>query len=321
VAAETVGQTKSQVERATFVSREQCIGCESKALKRLSGGSFAADPLRSFIEADPWGVSPIPYIAHAQWEYVACADCGQTFHRYVLSPEWQTRRYSEWMGEKAIREFEQRQGIVAFGASFREGQDRAAHVLKIERLTRSIRDRGPVRVLDFGCGWGQFLTQASILGFEAYGIDKDAHRLKGSAGDVKFYPDLEALDSAVRQRFHAITLFEVLEHLVEPMKVLLALRQRLVPGGILVLEVPDCEGVSDIRSEFEYRKIHPLDHVNGFTRPSLRSFAQRAGFEQVIPPAAYVTTEPLRIVKTSIKQLAERFLAKTARLYFRLRGA
>ncbi len=82
----------------------------------------------------------------------------------------------------------------------------------------------------------------------------------------------------------------------------------------------DCEGISDIRSELDYRKIHPLDHLNGFTRDSLRSIAERAGFEVIRAPAAHVTTDPLRIVKTCVKQLVQTVVPPTTRLYFKLRS-
>jgi hypothetical protein len=56
------------------------------------------------------------------------------------------------------------------------------------------------------------------------------------------------------------------------------LRARLVPGGILVLETPDCSGITGIVSRRDYDNIHPLEHINGFTPATLRKMAERLGF-------------------------------------------
>ncbi len=134
---------------------------------------------------------------------------------------------------------------------------------------------------------------------------------------LQLYPDLAALEAEVKQPFHAITLFEVLEHLVDPMATLGALRERLVRGGILVLEVPNCDGVSGIGSESDYRLIHPLDHINAFSAQTLKAFAARAGFEAIVPPAAYVTTDLVRVAKNTVRRAIDKVRPRT-RAYFRL---
>jgi 2-polyprenyl-3-methyl-5-hydroxy-6-metoxy-1,4-benzoquinol methylase len=46
----------------------------------------------------------------------------------------------------------------------------------------------------------------------------------------------------------SITPFEVLEHVDHPRAILEMLRALVVRGGILVLETPDCSGITDIVS-------------------------------------------------------------------------
>jgi 2-polyprenyl-3-methyl-5-hydroxy-6-metoxy-1,4-benzoquinol methylase len=133
---------------------------------------------------------------------------------------------------------------------------------------------------------------------------------------ARVHPDLASLDAATQGRpFHAATLIEVLEHLDDPLTVLHLLYQRMVPGGILVVEVPNCEGVTDIRNEVEYDLVHPLEHINCFTPSTLRRFAARSGFTIARPPTAHVTTDPVRIIKTSVKK-ALLLLRPMTRFYF-----
>jgi hypothetical protein len=182
----------------------------------LSSGSFDDEPLHGFIARDPWGESPLPFLRGARWEYVECADCSLTFQRRVLSPEWAERKYLRWISAAAIAEFERthysRQAVFERGVHFTK------HAIQIERLTRELRGDGPVRVLDFGCGNGEFLEQCQLYGFTAEGVDRSAARMETSR--VRIHPDLQPLKGEL---FHAVTLFEVLEHLDEPRPVLEAL--------------------------------------------------------------------------------------------------
>ena len=306
-------------ERANFVSRDRCIACESTSLECLGRGRFDDGPVRGFIERDPWGVQPLPFLEGAPWEYLACRECGQAFHRYVLDDYWQGRRFAEWMGEEAMRKFAQERGLDSFAVRHGVGVANMAHVLRLELLTRSIRNGKPPSLLDFGCGNGNFAGHAGLSGFDAWGIDWDAHRLRaGVAGGVRLFRGLTELDADHPEPFHAVTMFEVLEHLVAPREVLRSLRQRMVPGGILVLETPDCLGVRGIQSEHDYACIHPLDHLNGFTPKTLTQFARLEGFEPIRTPGAWVTCDPVRVAKTGIKGLIGGLFPSKTQGYFRL---
>jgi 2-polyprenyl-3-methyl-5-hydroxy-6-metoxy-1,4-benzoquinol methylase len=106
-----------------------------------------------------------------------------------------------------------------------------------------------------------------------------------------------SIDELPETQFHAVTLFEVLEHLDAPISVLRSLRELLVLGGVLVLETPDCSGITTIVSERDYRNIHPLDHINAFTPATLCSIASRAGFRSIRRPVSYVTADTLKLLK------------------------
>jgi 2-polyprenyl-3-methyl-5-hydroxy-6-metoxy-1,4-benzoquinol methylase len=114
--------------------------------------------------------------------------------------------------------------------------------------------------------------------------------------------DLDELKNELNS-FHVITLFEVLEHLDNPLTILQSLSKLIAPGGVLILETPDCSGISNIQEMISYRKIHPLDHINAFTPKTLESIAGRAGFKKVKPCVSFVTTDRIKLIKLEIKQL------------------
>ncbi len=93
-----------------------------------------------------------------------------------------------------------------------------------------LKDLGATRVLDFGCGFGEFLAMSHLFVIEVEGDDGSIGRR--SSADVQVYGEL---DEAPGQ-FDTITMFEVLEHLDDPLEIVLSLKSRLKPGGTMVVE-------------------------------------------------------------------------------------
>lgn len=306
-----------QSEKALFVDRSNCIACGSINLVQLSSGLFRDDPLHSFIENDPWGESPLPYVNSEQWIFVRCDDCSTRFHRRILAPEWIEKCYSDWVTQEAMEKFLASENTP--DKHFDKARQHISHVLRLEKLTRGIREGDAVRVLDFGCGWGDFLAMCARFGFDGYGIDFSPDRRK--QGQVSIFPDIQdmrsELDGGGSGFFHVATLFEVLEHLAEPLEVLKSLSDLILPGGILILETPDCTGVEGIRSLRDYRAIHPLSHINAFTPRSMRQIAESAGFTSINSGVAHVTCDLKRVIKTEGKRAIGRFLNSTTQQYFR----
>lgn len=297
--------------QARFIDRRACINCRSESLAEVAGGRYVDQPLLSYLESDPWGQSPIPYLQDARWSFVRCNACTQLFHRYVLDAEWNEIRFSRWMSAEAIASFEERIGADTPAARFEHERHWVRHVLQIENATRSIRD-GAIKLLDFGCGYGVFVGTCNQFGFEAVGVDRSAARAQGASGLIH----ASLAEVADRAPFHAITLFEVLEHLDQPADVLSTLGKLLVPGGILVLETPDCAGVTGIVSRDDYLKIHPLDHINAFTNGTLNSIARRSGFTPCRVAPAYVTSDLVSVAKLAARSMLRKDRAST-QLYFR----
>jgi SAM-dependent methyltransferase len=300
-------------ERAEFVDRPQCIACGGEALETLSQGGFSDDPLRGILAGEAWGEDPLPFIAHEHWCYVRCRDCGQAFHRRVLAPAWMERLYARWESQAAMERFAQLH--VTPQERLLRGEHFYAHALKLQRMTAN-GAAGRPRLLDFGCGHGEFVAAAGALGFDAAGVDFAPDRARH--GIVAMYASLDALRGARdgQPPFDAVTLFEVLEHLADPRGTLESLSLLMRPGAVLVLETPDTTGITDLRSYSDYLAIAPLGHINGFTPATLRQIAERAGFRAVRPPPYWVTTSWRQALKSSVRNLIAPLRRATTSQYF-----
>ncbi len=100
------------------------------------------------------------------------------------------------------------------------------------------------RVLDVGCSYGAFsaalrrLRSARVVGVE---IDEAAAAVARSRCDELFVGDIRELvrEGRIEQKFDVIVAADVLEHLVSPGEVLVALRGLLAPGGVLLASIPN----------------------------------------------------------------------------------
>jgi len=301
-------------ERAAFIDRSACISCGSTALQALSGGAFTDEPLHGILAKQAWGEDPMPFIAHERWRYVRCSACSQTFHQRILAPAWTERLYARWETQEAMEAF------LAANATWQGHQERGAgfvaHALRLHRLAGGATRERPPRVLDFGCGHGEFVALCRMLGFDAVGVDFAPDRRKFGMVDV--FTSLDELRGARAHEpaFDAVTLFEVLEHLADPRGVLEQLAQMMRPGAALVLETPDTTGVSGLQSFEDYLAIGPLGHINGFTPATLRAIAERAGFRAAHAPPAWVTASWPQAAKSSAKNLLARWRQLRTSQYF-----
>jgi hypothetical protein len=85
----------------------------------------------------------------------------------------------------------------------------------------------------------------------------------------------------------------------------------------LILETPNCKGVTGFENLSDYRAINPLSHINAFTPDSLGRLGYRAGFELTPAIADQVTAEPIAVLKTGLKRVGHRLIPPKTALYFR----
>jgi 2-polyprenyl-3-methyl-5-hydroxy-6-metoxy-1,4-benzoquinol methylase len=148
------------------------------------------------------------------------------------------------------------------------------------RGPRTFPPHGQGRLLDFGCGGGKFLEQMSRRGWKVTGLDTSAlsvDRVRGRLGlDVRCgslpHPDLRP------GSFDLITMWQALEHVHQPMAVLREAHRLLVPGGKLMVAVPNIDSLA-------FRWFGPvwyaLDlprHLTHFAPWTLYLMLHRSGF-------------------------------------------
>lgn len=134
------------------------------------------------------------------------------------------------------------------------------------------------RLLDVGCGAGEFVYLMRRDGFDASGLEP-GREYAGFARDVLGIPIQTATVGEAQVApgsLDFVTMFHCLEHVPDPRGVLATVRGWLRTGGLAIVEVPNVDAtVQSPSHRFHYAHLH---HFSGAT---LGALAEAAGLHVV----------------------------------------
>ncbi len=227
------------------------------------------------------------------WTIGRCRACGLVFVNPApffgatdeFSEMSRAFEYTEYMHQPISPE------ILAF-----ERQQLLANAGEVARLNGSSAGPGrPMRFLDIGCGSGASVGAASGLGWDAIGIDIDPQLIaEGRAQlkvDLRCVPILEC--GLPPGEFDFIKLRDVIEHVPNPLEVLVKVRELLAPGGNVLLVTPNERSLAtQARVVLRRRRtlvatVPPPHHLHSFGTETLVRTLHRAGLR---PDTTFTTT-------------------------------
>jgi SAM-dependent methyltransferase len=169
-------------------------------------------------------------------------------------------------------------------ARFRNAYGRDSRRRSVARTTARWLSPGmppgpPGSILDVGCGSGEFLLSLRAAGWDVHGIEPSERAVTAArASGLETVVAGELTEAPLNGRYDVIRFWHVLEHVASPAAQLDAARERLQPGGRLVLGVPN---LGSLMARLSLRNWFYLDvprHLWHFQRRTLRDLVERCGF-------------------------------------------
>jgi len=158
----------------------------------------------------------------------------------------------------------------------------AARGWAISRKHALIRRHQPSgRVLDMGCGTGEFLAHLATQGYLAQGVEpslKARERAIAQHG-LHVVPSVEQIQQ--REFYQVITLWHVLEHVPDVRATFKQLFALLADRGLLVIAVPDRESWDAQHYGPHWAAWDVPRHLSHFRRSDLLRLMHEHGFEVV----------------------------------------
>lgn len=165
---------------------------------------------------------------------------------------------------------------------------------EFKEIFRILSPRPGERILDFGCGTGEFchLLKTSP-GVFPEGIDKNRTAIEIASRSYPHIPfkSIELSELEVRT-YDAVTLIEVIEHLTDPLYTLQSLKDVLKKDGRIVLSTPNRWAfIHKLKSAIiGYDYLYDPLHIHIFNPKELSSLFVKAGLT-----VDFVYTKPLGI--------------------------
>jgi SAM-dependent methyltransferase len=148
----------------------------------------------------------------------------------------------------------------------------------LKKLRRHIPPPGS-KVLDVGTASGAFVDAATQFGYEAWGLEPSRLRvsqarergLRVEQGVIENHPFAPA-------SFDMVTLWDVIEHMPDPLTSLKHVYPLLKPGGILLLNFPDID-TWQARLAGKHFWWIVAAHLTQFSPRTISEISRRAGFQ------------------------------------------
>jgi 2-polyprenyl-3-methyl-5-hydroxy-6-metoxy-1,4-benzoquinol methylase len=250
-----------------------------------------------------------------------CDDCSHVFLDAAHTPDTIREMYRDYEAPERDFYFDGVKGQVI------ENLD--AYLSRCRDYCRSARRF--LRLLDIGCGTGALLSRAAAQGFYCEGIEICsglAHMARQHLG-LKIHGDFLENLSLPHSSFDVVTMYDLIEHVPDPVRELQLACEILKPGGILFILTPNDDALMRRIARVAYRwtlrglerpmrRLYYVHHLSYFTDRSLQRLATASGLEVVSMETR--NQELSRLNLSSMERLGTRAIFGIADCHPRLGG-
>lgn len=234
-----------------------------------------------------------------------CETCGMLFKEYRGNPD---AFYDRVYGEAVLRCRDYNEGLKTKQFFSEIVTD------LLNRVSVGRESSQSLRLLDVGSSTGTVLELANNLGLTSTGVELseklvDASRSRGLSvipGDISHV--------LLQKTFDVVTMFDILEHLPQPVRALSLIRKQMREGGLIALYLPDTSSLIFSVAKFLCRLgfkapvsvLYGSSHLGFYTPETLDILLKQCGFQRIsvtgIPYGARPSPEtPAKMIDVCLK--------------------
>src|SRR3989344_8860134 len=138
--------------------------------------------------------------------------------------------------------------------------------------------KNKIKLLDVGCGPGYLLSYLKDNGIKYKGLEL-ADFLVKICKQKKLNVEKANLNNELHSSYNVITLFDVLEHLSDPVSLFKVLNKKLTKNGFILAYTPNIHSLSFLLMKEKQNNLYPFQHICFFDKQSLDYLAKKNGFK------------------------------------------
>ena len=243
------------------------------------------------------------------FDYWRCSSCGLVATSPIPSAEKIEDYYRQTFqdGNYALL----MQNPLQYEKVYAEFVDVLRNILTIEGR----RFKG-IDILDIGCFTGDMLVLLKQEGANVSGLElqKEAVEIANRKLPGCIYQADVFGDKFPQVQFDIITLTGVIEHVIDPMKLLYRIFAQLKPGGIFLMQTPNSGSfLAKLMGKY-WPPYTPIQHIYIFTINSLHQSLNNVGFAR-IKPTWHWKSLPISYIYNNLKTFGPEFQRILAPIY------
>lgn len=209
-------------------------------------------------------------ISKERFQIIKCKDCNLR----ITSPRPNDEDlYKYYESEDYVSHSDTNKGLI----NYLYQSVKSITLRKKESLISSFKT--PKKLLDIGCGTGDFILYCKNKGWDVNGLEPDSNaREKAISKGISNTKDINELFSIPEKSYGIITMWHVLEHVSELNKYFIQLNKILEDNGRLLIAVPNPDS-PDSKNYKEFWAAYDVPrHLFHFSKQNINDLAVKHGF-------------------------------------------
>ncbi len=200
--------------------------------------------------------------------YLKCSQCGFVFLQNPDNPNFQA----------ALNDFE-----PAYINYFNENPADKKNHLSLLNWIRKYKTHTAIHLLDIGYGSGKWVNYLNKQGFVTFGLEPSVtlyNQFLATSNSFECTTVNKYLVNNPGNKFDIITVFDVLEHIENPVEFLTAISSLMYSTSLLFLSTPD---ISSLHQKLTGKRWHYFNkyHFSYFSKNTLKLAAHKAGLQLI----------------------------------------
>jgi SAM-dependent methyltransferase len=207
-----------------------------------------------------------------QWQYLCCRHCKLVSIHPRPTPRMLMEYYRDYLPDRA-------EGIRKWEALIQPVVTESADLVVSRTRT------GGKKLLDVGCGYGFLLNEMKSRGWDVKGLEvsKTGRDYAQSRWNFKVYSEpLENLELP-ENIFDIVSILYVIEHVYDPLALLMEVNRVLKPGGLVIVRWPHTTPIVRILGPLAQKMdlYHTPYHLYDFSPRTIGMILSKTGFKSV----------------------------------------